>query len=363
MLTLGFMTLLLENEHTYFTEIAKRAHKYNIECFRFIPSSMDPTTEMFEGEYFSHQQDRWVKKRFPLPDVLYDRCFYGEDFHSRQCKGIVSWLKSKDNVRFLGYGLPNKLELYEVLSNSNLSAYLPKTVKVTSPQMIHSLLQTFQRIILKPSNGSQGNGVYYIERHNKHFIVKTDKLDQQVSRVFADETLLLNWLERLLKKKEFMLQPYLSLTNEHHEPFDIRSLLQKNRNGHWITVGKGIRQGKEERIVSNLSAGATVIDYEKWIQSIPQQKRNFIKDEIKFILESLPRLLEEKFHPLFELGVDIGVAKDYSIWILDVNSKPGRKVLLTSQPDLQDYLYESPLLYAKAIMERSILDHEETVFD
>ncbi|TKC18129.1 YheC/YheD family endospore coat-associated protein [Robertmurraya kyonggiensis] len=356
MLTLGFMTLQLKNEHTYFTEIAGRALKYDIECVRFIPASMDPTTEMFEGELYSHQQNRWLKKKFPLPDVLYDRCFYGEDFHSRQCKGIVSWLKSKDNVRFLGYGLPNKLELYEVLSNSKLSAYLPKTVKVTSPLMVQSLLQTFQRIILKPSNGSQGNGVYYIEMQKRHYIVKTDKLEQQVSRVFADEALLLNWLERLLKKKEFMLQPYLSLTNEQHEPFDIRSLLQKDRNGNWITVGKGIRQGKVERIVSNLSAGATVIDYETWIQSIPEQKRNFINEEIKFILESLPHLLEENFHPLFELGVDIGVAKDHSIWILDVNSKPGRKVLLTSQPGLQDYLYESPLLYANTIMERSILE-------
>ncbi|MEH7081394.1 YheC/YheD family protein [Neobacillus drentensis] len=36
-----------------------------------------------------------------------------------------------------------------------------------------------------------------------------------------------------------------------------------------------------------------------------------------------------------------------SIWILDINSKPGRKVLLHTQPDIKETLTLAPLLYGK----------------
>ncbi|MGG0719257.1 YheC/YheD family protein [Robertmurraya massiliosenegalensis] len=361
--TLGIMTLNLQNEQGYFTEMAKRAKKFNIDCFRFIPSNINPQSEMIQGEEFDSNQEVWKKKLFPLPTILYDRCFYGDDFHSKQCKAIVDWLKTKKSVQFLGYGLPNKLKLYDVLTRSSLSPYLPKTVKVTSPEMVHRLLQTMKEIILKPISGSQGNGIYYIEKTEKFWIVRTDKTEFQASRSFSDSSQLIHWLERLLLKKEFILQPYLPLINEFNQPFDIRSLLQKDEHGEWLTVGKGIRIGKVNGIISNLSAGASVVDFDSWLGSIPIQKRAFIKEEIEDILKNLPLILEQHFPPLFELGVDIGMAEDYSLWILDVNSKPGRKVLLQSLPESSAYLYESPLLYANTIMKRSKSSHEKTLSD
>ncbi|MEK4149099.1 MULTISPECIES: YheC/YheD family endospore coat-associated protein [Robertmurraya] len=363
MLTLGIMTLNLENEQGYFTEMAKRAEKYNITCFRFIPSDINPQSEMIRGEEFDCNQEIWKHKLFPLPSILYDRCFYGEDFHSKQCKAIVDWLKTKKSVQFLGYGLPNKHKLYEALSRTSLAPYLPKTVKITSSEMVQQLCQKMKRVILKPINGSQGNGIYLIEKTDKFWKVKTDKTEYQATRSFANEMQLINWLDRLLHKKEFLLQPYLPLINEFNQPFDIRSLLQKTELEEWSIVGKGIRTGKINGIISNLSAGASVSDFDSWIKTIPFQKRAFINDEINDILENLPLILEQFFPPLFELGVDIGMAEDYSLWILDINSKPGRKVVLHSLPELSDYLYESPLLYANTLLKRSQLTHEKTLSD
>ena len=37
MITFGIMSLNLESEHTYFTEMAKRAGTYGMECFVFLP--------------------------------------------------------------------------------------------------------------------------------------------------------------------------------------------------------------------------------------------------------------------------------------------------------------------------------------
>lgn len=363
MISLGFMTLDLHNEHSYFTEIAKRAHNHHIICYRFIPSKINPITEIIEGEIYDANNYRWTKKSFYLPDVLYDRCFYGDDFHSKQCKAIINWIKGKENIQFLGFGFPNKLELYEVLYQSKLSAYLPKTVSIVSTQTVDSYVKELNKIIIKPIDGAQGNGVYLIEKENINIIVKTDKEKKQVSRTFSKHSTYLSWLERVLSKREYLLQPFLSLQNENNQPFDIRSLLQRDQHGNWITVGKGIREGRKDGIVSNLSLGGTVIPFEAWSKGINEPTRNFVIEEIEDILQNLPPILENHFSPLFELGVDIGVARDGSVWILDINSKPGRKVLLLSDPELKEYLYESPLLYTKWLMERRENTHEKTLSD
>lgn len=363
MISLGFMTLDLNNEQSYFTEMAKRAKNKNIICYRFIPTMINPITEIIEGEVYDTNENRWVKNNFYLPDILYDRCFYQDDFHSKQCKAIITWLKGKEHLQFLGFGLPNKLELYEILSQTKLSAYLPTSVRVLSAQTIDFYLQKLNRLIMKPIDGSQGNGVYFIEKDGKNITVKTDKLKNQISHTFSEPSTFLSWLERVLTKREFLLQPYLFLQNEHNHPFDIRSLLQKNRHGKWMTVGKGVREGREGGIVSNLSLGGSVRPFEDWVKEMNEPTRSFVIEEIEDILQSLPHILEKYFPPLFELGVDIGVAKDGSVWILDINSKPGRKVILCSEPELNENLYESPLLYAKWLLERRESTHEKTLSD
>lgn len=363
MISLGFITLDLRHEHNYFTEIAKRAQNKGIVCYRFIPSKMNPTTELIEGEIYVPRENQWLKKNFYLPDLLYDRCFYGDDFHSKQCKAIIDWLKGKENTRFLGFGLPNKLTLHKVLSQSKLSAYLPKTVPVQSAETIDSLLEEQHKVIMKPSDGAQGNGVYLIKEDGSNIIVATDKVNNQVSRVFSERSTFVSWLERLLSKRDYLLQPFLSLQNENNQPFDIRSLLQKDGNGNWIAVGIGIREGRKGGIVSNLSLGGIALPFEDWLEGMSKTTKGFVVEEITDILQSLPLILEHHFPPLFELGVDLGLAKDGSVWILDINSKPGRKVLLSSKPHLKDYLYESPLLYAKWLLERSEATHEKTLSD
>jgi len=137
--------------------------------------------------------------------------------------------------------------------------------------------------------------------------------------------------------------------------------MQKDEHGKWVVRGKGIRVGLNGRIVSNVSAGGSIIPFSDWVnENAPSP---FLMKEINYILSLLPHVLEETFPPLFEIGVDIGMAKDGSLWILDVNSKPGRKVIVTTSPELKPALEEAPILYAKHLLEqkRRLNDHEKTL--
>nr|WP_233896682.1 YheC/YheD family protein [Heyndrickxia coagulans] len=65
----------------------------------------------------------------------------------------------------------------------------------------------------------------------------------------------------------------------------------------------------------------------------------------------MPAVLEETFQPLFELGIDLLIAGDQSIWILDINSKPGRKMVSLLHPEKTGQMAEAPLAYCRHLQE------------
>ncbi|MCE4051081.1 YheC/YheD family endospore coat-associated protein [Bacillus sp. Au-Bac7] len=346
MSSFGIMSLSLENEKSYITEIAKLGKSLAFDVYHFVPSSYNPLTEKVSGKIFDSEQNCWLTQDFPVPSFLYDRCYYQENSHSRQCKNIVEWLKQKKDIVFIGNGLPNKLKLYDVLKASKLAPYIPKSKQVISADELLEDLRFVNPIILKPINGSQGNGIYFIKEQHKRIFVRTDKKERHVEHIFKDKEKFSRWLTTLLQKNDYFSQSYLPLCNQDKQPFDIRALLQKNGQNKWEIIEKGIRLGAKDRIISNLSAGAEVIPFKQWLDTAPYKMKSFIENEINDILSSLPPILEQSFPALFELGVDIGITENGSLWILDVNSKPGRKVILLAYPDLSERLYKAPLAYA-----------------
>jgi glutathione synthase/RimK-type ligase-like ATP-grasp enzyme len=362
----GIMTLNVDSESAYLDEIASRTHAFDMECYRFLPSNINPLTLDVHGTRYDSKLQEWVKCDFPIPPLIYDRCFYGDDEHSKLCKPIVSWLKTREDITFLGYGLPNKLDLFHILKDSPLSPYLPPSQSINGISHILNELNSKKRLIIKPINGSQGYGIYYLKKNDKNYHVKTEKNRKIISRIFPNEAKLTQWLLPLIRQRSYLLQPYLELTNVELRPFDIRILLQKNEHGNWIERGKGVRSGNSGGILSNLNAGGTVTDFDSWSSALSKTQKEYISAELDFITKNLPPCLEKELLPLFELGIDIGVAKNGALWILDVNSKPGRKVLLKTQPDLKEVLYLAPLLYGKYLSKIGSIErkrsHENTLY-
>jgi hypothetical protein len=347
--TFGIMTLREDSEQEYFTEIAIQAVALGITCYRFVPSNINQVSNKVTGYIFESTTSLWRQEEFPIPNVLYDRCYYGEDIHSKQCMSIVSWLKERHDIFFLGYGLPNKYELYNVLMHSPLQPYLPYTKLITDSQMIMEELGTNKKIVLKPINGSQGNGIFFIKLTGRSILVKTFNRKQHIHKTFPDEKKFVLWINSLLAKKSYLVQPYLELTNNQLEPFDIRIFLQKEKDGKWAERGRGIRTGHPAGILSNISAGGRIFHFDRWREHLPLNQKEYLELEINNILSKIPIILEMVFLPLFELGIDIGIAKNGSIWILDINSKPGRKVVLETNPEVKNDLYKAPILYSRTL--------------
>ncbi|WP_102347473.1 YheC/YheD family endospore coat-associated protein [Bacillus sp. Marseille-P3661] len=358
MISFGLLTLNTKVEHLYFTELARKAAKHSMNVFRFSPEHINPKTEQVHGEKFNSKTGSWEKAIYPIPQCLYDRCFYPTKEQQKKYYPIINWLKNRPDLTFIGHGLPNKWSIYEVLSSDPLlTYYIPKTRKVNSVDDIFHYLKKHKKALLKPENGSQGKGIIALTHLNESIELHSQQNNKNVNKVFANKAPLYQWLKKLISSHSYLMQPFLALQDSDGHAFDIRVLVQKKPNNQWAEIGRGIRKGGPGSIISNLHGGGSICSYKDWIKQIEPHQRVLIEDELRTIITSLPASLEKKFGPLFEIGIDIGVATDGTVWVLDANSKPGYKTILQSNPSVENHLYEAPLLYCKnLVLQRSASD-------
>jgi hypothetical protein len=356
---MGILTLTPEENQSYFQEIGKRADEFDIVLYLFSPLNIKPESSLIFGYRFDSGSLTWTKEEFSIPHYLYDRCFYGEDRESKEAKTIVSWLKARKDITFLGYGLPNKWTLYEGLKNHPLiSPYLPMTKKASTAEKVINELSKYEEIILKPIDGAHGYAVYSIRYDGKTMVVKTTKKGKIVEKRFESIEQITSWLEILLIKHIFLIQPRLDNRNRNNEPFDLRVFIQKDTQGNWKEIGRGVRNGKKYGLLTNISAGASVQTYQTWLPTVPSFDHRYLSNELESLLSILPIELEKNFHPLFELGIDIIIAKDQSLWILDMNSKPGRKIISLNHPNKLESLYRAPLAYCQFLANQQPVNSE-----
>ncbi|AZB42193.1 YheC/YheD family protein [Bacillus sp. FJAT-42376] len=350
-MTLGFMTLHQEAEKAYSTEIAKRSGAYGLTLFRFCPADIQPGTALVKG--FVYENETWTPSLQPIPAYIYDRCFYSKGDRSSKSRPIAEWLKNRPDTVFLGKGLPDKWAVYEaVKKDSTLSFYLPDTTLIQTAKDVLPLLFRERQCMLKPLKGSQGRGIIALTLSGKTIEAVYHSGVHKKTKPFPSLDEFESWMNLFLKQSPhaYLMQPLLSLSDRNRYPFDIRILMQKDGNGNWTERGRGIRRGYQGSFISNLGSGGEGNSYEDWFSKLSRRQAYLFHDDLSTILAKLPLVLEESFASLFELGIDIGYSRDGSIWILDVNSKPGRQLIMQTLPEQKNNLFEAPLAYCKHLI-------------
>ena len=343
---LGLMAAQQTHESRYFTEIAKLGKEFDMDVCRFTPDQADTETKSIKWERFDSANGTWIPGTFKIPDFIYDRCFHGLSREPSEIRKKINWLK--EHSSFLGIGLPGKWEVYQQLNKSPLlQAFFPETHRVGSAAEILEHLERLKKVFIKPEYGSGGIGTYLLTKADDQITVSTTKKGSRYDRQFETTTQLNKWLHHLLKRYSYLCQPYLELSSENSEPFDLRVLLQKNERNQWIERGRGIRVGSKDTLTSNLTTGGEALSVEAFIKKNPHSFPLSAEQTIQHIIRTLPKEAEAVSQRLFELGIDLGIDKKGQIWILDINSKPGRKIIETLRHENMDTLYRAPFQYCK----------------
>ncbi len=354
---LGIMVCAVNNrlfyEKGFYKYLQIVGKKKNILVYVFYPDSINWEKAFVKGYHFNFTKQKWENKHFPLPNFIYDRCFYVSVKTYLKYKPFVEKIKRNKKLPLLGYGLKGKWEVYEILSKNPLyMKYLPKTEKYKNPNQLLKWLSTTP-FILKPIGGSHGAGVIKIAEENNNYVVTgRNYYNQKITYKFLDKQKLLKWINQFIGRKRFIIQQYLNLFTSYKQPFDVRVLVQKDHNGNWDITGMSVRLGDQDNITSNLHGGGKVEKLLSLLErEFDQNKANTIINEINRLVLAIPTFLEDNHGNLFELGIDIGIDRQGRIWIIEVNSKPGRKVFsLLKDKEKTIKALSSPILYTEYLI-------------
>ncbi|MGA9289594.1 MAG: YheC/YheD family protein [Anaerobacillus sp.] len=357
MTSFGILQRSLKHEQNYVDRLGKAGNASGFCIYRFSPDQVP--APLLNGVVYDPSVKTWRKAQFPVPDFIYDRCFYSTDHKQPSTVAFIHWLKNKTNATFLGYGLPGKWAIYKYLSaDPFIRNYLPKTSKLqphTGANIINKLLNEQKKLMLKPIIGSQGNGMLHITKDFHTINVRINHKGNVLHHTYDTTNSFLRFVSRILNQRDYMAQELLSLLDENNRPFDRRVVMKKISKNCWSELGRAMRVGKQHSFVSNLHSGG-IIQNDDQIAL----KRSILLDAdvtITRITHKIVTLLEEAYPPLFELGLDFGIDHSGKVWLLEVNSKPGHQIL----QDRIDYP-ALPFLYCRSLLaeKKGVKRHDET---
>lgn len=286
----------------------------------YTPQQVQLHTHRVKG--FMRKNKKWITASTLLPFINHDIGYYTGAAISQKVRRI----KRLKQIIFTGYGLGDKWKIHQLLMQCPAAEAV-----LISTQPLHSLAKAIAFItehllvILKPVNGSQGRDIYRIGLSDAGFIVETPRgntLSLQVEQ-------LEHFLQRKINKEGWVLQKYIDINGLSYVPSDIRVLVQKNGKGQWQLSGKAIRQGKGHGLICNIQKGGRIFE------ALPYLSTRFTDEIANRLIKEMEQLSLELAHQLesysgkryVELGFDFAVDQESRLWMMEINIKPGKKIM------------------------------------
>ncbi|MDF2721289.1 MAG: hypothetical protein K0Q59_964 [Paenibacillus sp.] len=341
-------------EKDYFRRLTRLGQKLGITVYVFFPHQIDWPRRRVLGYGYSASMKSWERSFFPLPDVVYDRCFYSNAHSYALSREPIRRLQAWPGTKFLGYGLKGKWTIYGMMQNDpDLAAHLPQTELLRHPGDVARWLDEKGELFVKPHGGSHGKGALHIFEHAQGFAVRGRTwLNEPVWRQFRSRSRLLAWVARFTSGRKTIIQRYLTLSTADGDAFDIRALVQKNGRGLWELTGMAVRRGAPGSVTSNLHGGGHAGEAQPFLlQRYGAEHCERIMETIRRVALHVPVVLEQYHGRLAELGVDIGVDADGYVWVIEANSKPGRSSFAAiSNESVRLAAIRNPMLYANYLL-------------
>jgi hypothetical protein len=311
----------------FYARLCEYGEQCGLVVFVFAAHWLDSWTKSISGYRYDQKLQTWQRGTFPLPDLIYDRSFCSTAAqYSRHRDAICELLRLKP-IPFLSRGGPGKWEVAVALRRHNeLLPHLPETSQYQGVTPLLKKLVLAGELILKPNDGSKGKGVVKVQVGPDGYRIRGRSRDNElIDRTFQKVKPFQNVLGQLTSGRRYLVQPYLALTSKQGEAFDIRSLMQKNEHGCWMLTGMAVRIGTLGSLTSNLDGGGRAEPLLPFlVAQFGNNKSSWIESELVRLSRAIPLFMEQHFGRFAELGIDFGVDRSGAIWILEVNSKPGR---------------------------------------
>lgn len=332
--------------------LCQLGQKLHAQIFVFTPGSInwtDKTTRGYVYRKISPTSGEWVSAIYPLPDVVYDR-IPSRAWESRSSVKISkNRLLSLPDLHYFNESFLDKWDVHQLLfTNRELHPFLPVT-ELLSKGNLEKMIQKYNVLYLKPCNGSLGRNIIKVmlnESGKLQFVVYSRTIVQGTANNCPE---LLQKTKKHRKGKRYIIQQGIDLATYKESPFDIRIIYQKGGKGNWMVSKKFVRVAPAGSSIANLSSGGRAeraVEVFKDIynnRDLILSKNNLINSLCKTVALTLENTSKSIYG---ELGLDIGIDKDGSPWLIEVNSRPRKSTQTGFSQIVVRNTFIRPLLYA-----------------
>ena len=148
---------------------------------------------------------------------------------------------------------------------------------------------------------------------------------------------------------KYLIQKYLPLARIGNSIFDIRVVMQKQKNKVWGCTGIECRVSKENGYITNISRGGHALTLEESLYRSFKNDYELIPQQIDDFCQRFCLYMDTMGKNFAEYGIDIAVDIHKNLWLIEANVFPSFKGFKTL--DRQTYLNirYTPLLYALSL--------------
>lgn len=326
--------------------------KQNYIGFVFYPESLDIYARKINGLFLEYNPDgtvSWKKHNFPLPDVVYDRILHRTLERKQSSKLVKSFFMNEPQITYFNPKFLNKWETHYILSsNMELQKHLPETADFENSDKLATLLENYKTVYMKPIHGSLGRGIFKITVTPQGYCSQHRKGKKTFTQIYNNFDDLFTSLRLLKKNSACIIQQGLDFLKYQDRVFDLRVLVQKDKGGRWDITAMVARVANEQSIFPNIAAGGEAVNIETvwhnlFLTSWSESETCKLTREISILSAEV---LEKKLGTFCEIGLDIGIDKNKNIWIIEINSKPSRKVFSKDQLNLKSLSLRKPIDFA-----------------
>lgn len=326
--------------------------KQNYFGFVFSPEGVDQENAQITGYYLKPDKTgtlKWKKHVFPLPDVIFDRILHRFYEKKALTSRVKDYLIKVKGIPYFNPKFLNKWETHQILEkDAEVSTHLPETTALKDIRVLQRFLTKHNTVYIKPVHGSLGVGIFKITRTPRDYICEHRKNKQHQIDRFSTLKELETAVKAHVANKNYIIQQGLNMLKYHDRVFDIRVLMQKNAEGIWDCTAIVGRLAPDGGLFPNIAAGGEAknmsklwpeLKKEDWASS--ETRKAIIKTGIK-----AAKVLEKSLGTFGEIGLDIGLDAKGNVWIVEINSKPSRKVFPKDQLHLKTKSIHLPMDFA-----------------
>ncbi|MFD1064441.1 YheC/YheD family protein [Oceanobacillus locisalsi] len=284
-----------------------------MEVLYFCADDVNINTNKING--FIFVGDKWRRIETEIPKII-DVSYF--------CLKHSKVIRHLEKHAFLTASNKNRISKeklqYKLAEDPEFEENVIPSAACSSIHTFEQFLTRYKNIVVKPISSQRGVGVYKISVNNARKItIGYNKTSEEIAYEELED-----FYNNKLKDKKHVMQKYVASSTPQGDPFDCRVHLEKNGQGKWVIAKKYIRIGIGQKIISNVNQGGGVADAKVFLKANnqPDIAKKMLTELDQLGLKLANKMEELRGVELANLGLDIGIENDGSLYVFEANTAP-----------------------------------------